>query len=105
MSSAAGIGKSEGVVLAAAADVDDTRGRLDGDLAALRSQLDQLAGQWQGRGHRAFMEAIDAWQATADRVIRSLDDFASQLRASEGTYDDAEAQVAAALGRFAGRAG
>lgn len=105
MTSGVGIGKSEGVVLAAATDVGETRSRLQGDLLALRSRLDHLAGQWEGRGHRAFMEAIDAWQATADRVVRSLDDFEAQLRATESTYDETEAQVAAALGQFAGRAG
>lgn len=105
MSNGVGIGKSEGVVLAAATDVGETRSRLQGDLSALRSRLDHLAGRWEGRGHRAFMEAIDAWQATADRVVRSLDDFEAQLRATESTYDETEAHVAAALGQFAGRAG
>lgn len=100
-----GIGKSEGAVLAAAADVGQTRSRLEGDLAGLRARLDHLAGQWEGRGHRAFRDAVETWQATADRVVRSLDDFEAQLRATEATYDETEAQVAAALGRFAGRAG
>lgn len=100
-----GIGKSEGAVLAAAADVGQTRSRLEGDLVQLRARLDQLAGQWEGRGHRAFRDAVEAWQAAADRVVRSLDDFEAQLRATEDTYDETEAQVAAALGRFAGRAG
>lgn len=103
MNSGAGIGKADGVVLAAAADVGQTRAELQGDLAALRSRLDDLAGQWEGRGHRAFMNAVDSWQVTADRVVGSLDDFEAQLRATESTYDDAEDQVAAALGRFAGR--
>ncbi|MDO7868007.1 WXG100 family type VII secretion target [Nocardioides jiangxiensis] len=99
----AGIGKADGVVLAAAADVGETRARLDGDLAALRSQLDHLSGQWEGRGHAAFVNAIAAWQSTADRIVHSLDDFEAQLRATESTYDEAESQVAAALGRFAAR--
>ena len=51
------------------------------------------------------MDAVQAWQATADRVLRSLDDFEVQLRATESTYDETEAEVAAALGQFAGRAG
>lgn len=105
MSSGVGIGKVEGVVLAAAADVGETRSRLEGDLSVLRARLDHLAGHWEGRGHRAFVAAVEAWQATADRVVRSLDDFEVQLRATETTYDEAEDQVAAALGQFAGRAG
>ncbi len=103
MNSGAGIGKADGVVLAAAADVGATRSELQGELAAMRARLDDLAGQWEGRGHRAFVNAVDSWQATADRVVRSLDDFEAQLRATESTYDEAEDQVAAALGRFAGR--
>jgi WXG100 family type VII secretion target len=105
MNSGAGIGKVEGVVLAAAADVGETRSRLQGELSVLRGRLDHLAGQWEGRGHRAFMDAVEVWQATADRVVRSLDDFEMQLRAAESTYDETEAQVASALGQFAGRAG
>lgn len=103
MSTGAGIGKADGVVLAAAADVGQTRSELQGDLAALRTRLDGMAGQWEGRGHRAFMNAVESWQATADRVVRSLDDFEEQLRATESTYDEAEDQVAASLGRFAGQ--
>ncbi|WP_165872917.1 WXG100 family type VII secretion target [Nocardioides jejuensis] len=103
MTSGAGIGKADGVVLAAATDVGETRARLQGDLASLRGRLDHLSGQWEGRGHTAFVNAVGAWQATADRVVRSLDDFEAQLRATESTYDEAESQVASALGRFAGQ--
>lgn len=103
MNSGAGIGKADGAVLAAAADVGQTRAQLQGDLATLRARLDDLAGQWEGRGHRAFVSAVDSWQATADRIVRSLDDFEAQLRATETTYDEAEDQVAASLARFAGQ--
>lgn len=103
--SGSGISKTAGVVGAAATDVAETRDRLDGDLSTLRRRLDELAGQWEGRGQRAFLEAIGAWQASADRVIRSLDDFELQLRATESTYDDADEQVASGLAGLSGRAG
>ena len=103
--STAGLSKTDDVLLVAAGDVGRTRAQLTGDLAALRARLEQLAGQWEGRGHRAFRDAIDAWQHTADRVIGALDGFESQLRASDDTYVSTDDQVSGALGRYAGLLG
>jgi WXG100 family type VII secretion target len=102
MSNMAGLSKTDDVLVAAAADVSRTRADLGGDLTALRSRLEQLSGQWEGQGERAFRGAIETWQHSADQVIGALDTFESQLRASEGTYAETDDGVAAALNRYAG---
>jgi WXG100 family type VII secretion target len=103
--STAGLSKTDDVLLVAAGDVGVTRAQLTGDLTALRARLEQLARRWEGRGHRAFQDAIDAWQQTADRVIGALDGFEAQLRASDDTYLSADDQVSGALSRYAGLLG
>lgn len=105
MSNMAGLSKTDDVLVAAAADVARTRADLTGDLSGLRTRLEQLSGQWEGQGERAFRGAIEAWQRSADQVIGALDGFESQLRATEGTYAETDGGVAAALNRNAGLLG
>lgn len=102
MSNMAGLSKTDDVLVAAAADVARTRADLGGDLSNLRGRLEQLSGQWEGQGERAFRGAIEAWQRSADQVIGALDGFEAQLRATEGTYAEADGGVASALNRYAG---
>jgi WXG100 family type VII secretion target len=105
MTNTAGLSKTDDVLVAAAADVSRTRADLHGDLTGLRTRLEQLSGQWEGQGERAFRGAIEAWQHSADQVVGALDSFELQLRASEGTYSEVDGGVAASLNRYAGLLG
>lgn len=102
MSNSLGLSKTDDVLVAAAADVSRTRADLGGDLNGLRARLEQLSGQWEGQGERAFRGAIESWQRSADQVIGALDGFEAQLRATEGTYAETDGGVASALNRYAG---
>jgi len=95
-----GISKTDQVVLDAASDVASTKSDLQSSATILRSRLEALHGQWEGRGHVAFQGAINAWQNTADRVLNALDTFEAELRASDATYDESDDHVAVALNRY-----
>lgn len=100
MGSSGGLSKSDQVLIEAAKDVGRTKEDLVGDITSLRNKLDQLQGQWEGRGGRAFTGAIQAWQNTADRVLGAMDNFKAELEGSEGTYNEAEDIVAGALNKY-----
>ena len=100
MSGTGGLSKSDQVLLEAAQDVARTKDDLVGDIANLRGKLQNLQGQWEGRGGAAFQGAINAWQNTADRVLGAMDNFKAELEGTEGTYNEAEDIVANTLNKY-----
>ncbi len=100
MGGTGGLSKSDQVLIEAANDVGRTKEDLEGDIRQLRTKLENLQGQWEGRGGRAFQGAIVAWQNTADRVLGAMDNFKAELQGSEGTYNEAEDIVAGGLNKY-----
>lgn len=91
----------DGEVARAAGDVAATRQALTGRISELHHRLEDVGGQWQGRGQIAFEGAIEAWRRTAERVIGALDDLHEQLTGAQATYDDTESVVEQRLDRYA----
>lgn len=101
MSAHATINVGDGDVLRAARDVAATREVLVARTGQMHQRLQQLGGQWAGRGELAFQGAIQAWQRTADRVVAALDGFHEQLTSADATYEQTETGVEQRLNRYA----
>lgn len=88
------MGMGAGTLGRAAELVEAARHDFDQMAAELDSELDQLRGQWQGAGGRAFFVLHDAWHDKQRRVVSALEDLAGALRGTErdvGATDEAQA--------------
>lgn len=100
-----GIKKSAGVLVESAQELDRTYIDVSTRITKMRSQLDSLQSQWVGRGGTSFQTAIERWQQAANKVKKSLEDFAAQIRDVEKTYGITEDMVSEAFNKYAGGLG
>lgn len=97
-----GIKKSAEVLIECAQELDRTYIDVSTRITKMRSQLDSLQSQWVGRGGTSFQTTIERWQQAANKVKKSLEDFAEQLRDVEKTYGITEDTVSQAFNKYAG---
>lgn len=80
---------------AAAAHVEQVNQSVQGQLKALYSQLEPLAGAWKGQAALAFQMLMDRWTVEAHQLNDALHEIGEQIRGSGATYahaDEAEQQ-------------
>ena len=66
-------------------------------LAALKSRVDALGGEWEGAGSSAFGELYAEFTSAGQRLDASLQGIAGMLGRAAEHYAASEAQVAAAF--------
>lgn len=82
--------------------VQSAKGDLDGQLGALRGQLQGIVSSWQGSGSTAFQTTMTRWDESARKIISALDEFEANLRSSDQTYTSADDQQAQVFNKFNG---
>lgn len=89
---------------AAAGHVTEVNQSVHGQLTALSNQLAPLAGVWQGQAATAFNLLMERWNTSARSLNEALSSIGEQIRASGGTYSQADetenqtfSQISAAL--------
>lgn len=77
-------------VLAHATAARQTVGRIQGEVTALHSQLEQLQSSWTGGAAAAFHQVVAEWRTTQQRVEDSLAAISGALQQAGQQYADAE---------------
>lgn len=85
-------------VLATTHAVHGTIDRLQGETAAMMTQLTQLQSSWTGAAAVAFQSVVDRWRGTQRQVEEMLGEINLALAAAGRQYADAE-QLNASLFR------
>ncbi|OLT14079.1 hypothetical protein BJF78_19920 [Pseudonocardia sp. CNS-139] len=75
-----------------AAEVNDTLGRLTG-------QIQTLAASWEGAASAAFQARWQEWQAGATQVQQAMDSMGIFLDEAARAYEETEDSLRAAAGR------
>lgn len=101
----ASISKEEQALTRGAQMVQSARGDLTSQLGALRGQLAHLVTEWQGAGGAGFNSVMQRWDEDSAKIISALDEFDTNLRASEQTYTAADEQQASTYSRLNSRLG
>jgi len=77
-------------VLAHAAAARQTVGRIQAEVSALHSQLEQLQASWRGGAASAFHAVVADWRVTQQRVEDSLTAIGTSLAQAGQQYADIE---------------
>lgn len=77
-------------VLAHATAARQTVGRIQGEVAALHAQLEQLQSSWTGGAAAAFHSVVAEWRVTQQRVEDSLTAIGTALAQAGQQYADIE---------------
>lgn len=85
--------------------VASARGDLDSQLGSLRGKLSGIGAQWRGAGSSAFQQVMVRWDEDARKIIQALDEFESNLRASEQTYNANDEAQSSTFGKLSSRLG
>lgn len=67
---------------------------IDGSLAALSSQVQALAAQWQGVAQGRFQSLYTQWQSSARQLHDALVGISALLDQAGVAYDDSEQAIA-----------
>jgi WXG100 family type VII secretion target len=102
---AGGVSKQDAALTHGARLVSDARGDLDQQLSALRGKLAGLGAQWAGAGSAAFHQVMNRWDEDTRRIITALNEFETNLRSSEQTYNASDESQASSFSRLQGRLG
>lgn len=77
-------------VLAHATAARQTVGRIQGEVSALHSQLEQLQTSWTGGAATAFRGVVSEWRVTQQRVEDSLSAISTALTQAGRQYAESE---------------
>jgi WXG100 family type VII secretion target len=77
-------------VLAHSAAARQTVGRIQGEVTALHSQLEQLQASWTGPAATAFRGVVAEWRVTQQRVEDNLTAIGTALAQAGQQYADIE---------------
>ncbi|AYF97404.1 WXG100 family type VII secretion target [Protaetiibacter intestinalis] len=77
-------------VLAQATAARSTVGRIQGEVGALHSQLEQLQASWTGTAATAFRGVVADWRAAQQRVEESLAALGTALAQAAQQYAEIE---------------
>ncbi|GIJ29101.1 hypothetical protein Vqi01_42630 [Micromonospora qiuiae] len=72
------------------AQLEGIAGRIDGELEALRTELDRI--DWSGPDHIAFQEQRIRWERAAENLRTVLQDLTGVLSDAAEKYSDMEAK-------------
>ncbi|MCW2631913.1 MAG: hypothetical protein JWR88_875 [Pseudonocardia sp.] len=97
---AAGYGTSTDDMHRAGQQVFSVNEQVQGDLAALRSQLAPLAGAWRGEASTAFQALMARWDTDARALNEALRGIGEAIRSSGQSYAQQEEQNASQLGNI-----
>lgn len=89
-----GISKQDQALTRGAQMVASARQEMDAVVKGLAGKVGPSAG-WSGSGGSSFATTMTRWTEDTNKIIRALDEFEANLRASEQTYnatDDAQSQ-------------
>lgn len=95
----------QGALGSAATVVAEAREDLEMQVGALMADLEALPGQWAGLGAAAFLQVLDQWRTSTDRIVAALTGFEENLRASEAAYTATDQGQQASFARLAGGQG
>jgi WXG100 family type VII secretion target len=84
----------------AAKDVRNIRTEVDGELAKLRSTVEELAGAWQGRAAAGFQQVITRWDGDVKKLLQAMDQIAELLDKSANTHAANDEQQEQMLNKF-----
>jgi len=82
------------VVASATAAARASVGRIQGEVAALHSQLVALQSSWTGQASVAFQGVVSDWRSTQQRVEENLAAIGAALSQAGRLYEEIEQQNA-----------
>lgn len=95
---AGGFGTQTGVMVDVAKRLEAINGELQAQLGSLRSRLEPLVAEWQGRGATAFQGTMARWSTDAKRINDALLGISERVRQGGQTYQVNEDEAARMLG-------
>jgi WXG100 family type VII secretion target len=84
----------------AAKDVRSTRAEVDGELAKLRSTVEELAAAWQGRAAAGLQQVVTRWDGDVKKLLQAMDQIADLLDKSGNTHQANDEQQEQMLNKF-----
>lgn len=87
----------EGALEKGAETIAASRMELKGCLRALEDRLANVGAGWTGDAATQFTMLMARWHEDADKIVRSLDEFETNLNAGSRSYQEHEEQQAAQL--------
>lgn len=101
---AGGISKQDQALTRGAQMVAAARQDMDSIVKRLQAQVGP-SGNWQGSGGEGFSRTMIRWNDDTTRIIRALDDFETNLRVSEQTYNATDEAQGAHFNKLNSRLG
>ncbi len=78
------------VMAKAAQQVRQTSDEINGELNSLQSQLEPIAGSWQGSAASAFQQLMERWHTDAQKLTQALTGISEVLDQSNKSYTSTE---------------
>lgn len=99
------VSAADGALKAGASAVAQSRAELRREIDVLRGKLEGLRGAWAGQGAVAFNTLMTRWNDDAAKIISALDEFESNLIASQSSYTASDEAQSASMNRLTSRLG
>lgn len=87
-------------LLALSQQVHGTAGRIESELATLRSRVLPISATWSGQAQERFQLLYEEWSRSAQGLQQALAGISQLLAGAGQSYDEAERRIA---GSFTGR--
>lgn len=103
MGSGAEFGQGEETLRRAAAETQDTQGKLRTTRNTLEADVTGMAAKWAGQGGRAFQQMMDEWGRKQEEIIQVLTDFENGLHQTDKTNKATDEEAASNVQSTAGQ--
>ncbi len=91
------------VMDAASKKVDAINQRIQGQLKTLRSQVEQVRGEWKGPASARYTTLMQAWDKDADKLNNALQQISIRLGKNRTQYAQAETDIGGGLSKTESR--
>lgn len=98
-----GFNTSQDAMAAGASQVDDAAQQVQGQIGALRNEVETMMGGWGGSASTAFTTLHTNFESQANRINTALRQMQEALVSTRTTYANQEEQEAAAIGNLSGQ--
>lgn len=99
------ISAEEGALKAGATAVNDAKSKIDGQLAKVRGEIEQLSSFWTGAAAVSFTQLLGRWDDESRKlndVLVTLEDALKQTERDQAAEEESHQQTIAGLGSMMG---